>query len=132
VKHEVRSLSALLANLEMEDVDYKVCPAIQENHVAANYDVRALWRRGRKAAFQLLGTRLDALLQAWRERPSADELLLEAWRQSVFFRQPGRKIIVVVVIPAAHGHAVVIAIEMFFLPIIVVPVLIVAFSLALA
>ena len=66
--------------LEMIDVEDDVGLAIEKNDVAADENVRAIWGRGREAAFEFDGARIEFFLQPWRQRAIANELLLESWR----------------------------------------------------
>ena len=69
----------------MKDVDDHIGSTVQQNYVARNQNVRALWGRRRQAAFQVYGNRLEALLEAWWERAAAHKLLFQSRRQTIFF-----------------------------------------------
>ena len=78
-----------LANLKVEDGEHEIGSAIQKHNVPANYDVRAVrWRR-RQLPFQFHWDRLDALLQAGRQRAPFGELLLQSGGSRSFFASPG-------------------------------------------
>jgi hypothetical protein len=53
--------------LEVVNVDYKIRPAINEDDIATNQDMRTVGRRRRKAALQIFRARIHFLLQAWRK-----------------------------------------------------------------
>jgi len=120
-----------LANLKVEDGEHEVGPAIQQHDVAANHYVRAVgwWRR--QPPIQFHWDRLDALLQAGRQRAAFGELLFQSRGQSVLLGQSRRKRASVVIVPAAYGIAVMIA-ERVRGRVIIVTVLVVSVTVAMA
>src|SRR5215472_10435513 len=94
----------------MENRRYVIRPAIQQHHVAANYDVGAVRRRWRQLPFKLHGNRLDSLLQPGRKRAALYKLPFESRRQSVLLGKSRRKGVSVVVVPSSHSVAVMVAI----------------------
>ncbi len=58
--------------LEGENVNDQIRFAVQQNDVATDQEVRAIWRRRRQTALQLDGDRIQTLLQAWGKRSVAN------------------------------------------------------------
>lgn len=69
--------------------------------------------------FNILRARLDALLQARRERASPHKLLFQSWGKLVFLCKSWRKNALLVVIPSARNLTVMIVIGMFTLVVII-------------
>jgi hypothetical protein len=113
----------------MDNVDDEIRPAIQQHDVPANDDMRAIRRRRRQPPFQFFRTRLNALLQSWRERAAAHQLLFQSRRQAISFCKSWREITGMMIVPIAHSFAVAVLIEVFTL--IVVAVFVVALSFSL-
>ena len=108
------ALPVSLANFEVDYVYYHVGSAVQEDEVSTDQDVGAFWRGRSQAPLEFLGAGLNALLQTAWKCAAAHELLFQSWRQLVSLGEPRRKMIPVIVIPAAHGFMVAVSIQMLF------------------
>ena len=75
--------------------------------MSANHHVSAVGRRRRQPPFEFFWAGLEPFLESWRQRPSADELLFQAGRQTILLREPGRKLVPMFVISAADNFAIV-------------------------
>jgi hypothetical protein len=120
-----------LPNLKMKDVHNYICSAIHQNNVSSDEHVSAIGRWRRQPPFQILGARLKAFLEPRRECAAPRKLLFQSRRQLVSFGKSGRKIVLVVVVPFAHGFTVGILIEMLAL-VVAIPVFFVTFSMAVS
>ena len=67
----------------MEDGEHQIAPAIQQYNMPADHNVGAVGRWWRQLSFHFRWNRLDALLQAGRQRAAFLELLFESGRQAV-------------------------------------------------
>jgi hypothetical protein len=95
-----------LANLEIYEVHHYIGSLIEENDVSAYQHMRALRRRRRQAALQVYRNRLQALLEAWRERAAAHQLLFQSRGQAILFCEAWGEIVLVLDIPSAGRIAV--------------------------
>jgi len=59
-------------------------------------------------------------LEARRERTASHKLLFQSGRQSISFAKTGRKVVLVILVPTAHGFPVVIVVIVFVAIVIVV------------
>jgi hypothetical protein len=128
--HSLAPLSQL-PNLKMKDVHNYIGSAIQQNNVSANQHMRAIGRWRRQPPFQILGTRLKAFLEPRRECAAPRKLLFQTRGQLVSFGKSGRKIVLMVIIPFAHGFTVVVLIKIFAL-VVCVSMFIVPLSMAVS
>jgi len=92
--------------------------------------MRAIGRRRRQPSFEVFRTGLQPLLETRRKLAATHELSFQSRRQLIPFRQPRRKITLVLVIPSTHLAVMVFVIV--FALVVVIAVLIVAFSMSLA
>jgi len=106
--------------------------------VSTDQDVGAFWRGRSQAPLEFLGAGLNALLQTGWKCAAAHELLFQSWRQLVSLGEPRRKMIPVIVIPAAHGFMVAVSIQMLFviasvfISIVVISMFVVTLAMAVA
>ena len=120
----------MLTTLEVKDVQHYVSPAIQQDDVSSNQNVRAIRRGRRQPPFQVLRTRLQAFLKTWRKLTASHKLFFQPWRQPVFLGESWWKIGLMVVIPPANV-AVMVPVVMLAL-IVVISVFVVTFPVAIA
>lgn len=122
--------SPQLTRFEVEDVNYDVGSAIQENNVSTDQHMRAIGWRGRQTPLEFFRTGLDALLEPRRQSAAPRELLFQSRRQLISLCKAWRKIALAAVIPFPQV-AVMVPIKMFTL-VVIIAVLIVAFSVSVS
>jgi hypothetical protein len=120
-----------LTDFKMEDVHNYVGSAIQQNNVSADEHVRAIGRWWRQLPLEVFGTGLESFPKTWRERTAPHKLFFQSGRQLVSLGKSGRKIVLVVVIPSAHGFTVLTLIEVLTL-VVIISVFMVAPSLSIS
>jgi hypothetical protein len=134
------ALPVSLADFEVDYVHDHVGSAVQEDEVSTDQDVGAFWRGRCQAPLEFLGAGLNALLQTGWKCAAAHQLFFQSWRQLISLGESRRKMIPVIVIPAAHGFMVAISIEMFvivacvpvFVAIVVISMFVVTLAMAVA
>jgi hypothetical protein len=115
--------------VDWDDVQNYIGSAIQQYDVSANQHMCGIWRWRRKPPLEVYGNRLKAFLEPRRESATPHQLFFQSWRQTVFLGKSGWQIILVFVVPSAHGVAVMILIEMFTL-VVIITVFIVALTIS--
>jgi uncharacterized membrane protein YdbT with pleckstrin-like domain len=90
-----------LIDFEVEDVGDLEVGTIVEDQVASDDYVDVVRGRWRKHDFELSRAGLHSAAQAGGKSASDNQLTLQAGRQTITFRQSGRKVIVVSAVPAA-------------------------------
>jgi ABC-type multidrug transport system fused ATPase/permease subunit len=121
-----------LAYVEMKYIHDQESSAIQQNDVAADHYVLALWRRRRQAPLEVLWATYNLLLQAGRQSAPHHQLALQAGRQAIALGQAGRQVIAVLAIPAPHLVAVVVRVRVAAVIFIFIFIRIVAFAVSMA
>lgn len=128
-----RNVTTCLIHFTVENINDDVSSVVQQNNVATNYDVHAVWWWWRQTSFQFRWAGMDTLLEPGRQRTAPDKLFFQSWRELIFLRQARRKVPLILGIPAADGFFIVIFIVMVgMLVIIITVVLIVAFAVSVA
>jgi hypothetical protein len=96
--------------LQVENIQYYIRPAIQEHNMTADRYVGAVGRRRRQSPFEVRRAGLDFFLQAGRKSPTPDKLPFQTWWQLIALGQTGRQSITMVCVPVPHLFPVTIAI----------------------
>ena len=117
-----RSVITCLIHFKAENINDDVSTVIQQNNVAANFDVHAVrwWRR--QTSFQSHWAGLNTLLEPWRQRTARDKLLFQSWREPIFLSQARRKVPLILGIPGADRFFIVMLIVMVGMLVIVITV----------
>jgi hypothetical protein len=92
---------------EVENVYHDGRFFIQQDEMAADDDVLAVWRRWRQHADEFDRRGLNFLLQARRKLAADDQLFFQARRQAVFLGKPRRQMIFPLHVPLVDRVAVV-------------------------
>ena len=118
-----------LWNIEVENAVDVIRPDVQQDNITTNDDVPATAiLRGRwQTPLQVCRHRLNFLLQSRRQSASLAKLLFETRRQPVSLGKPWGKVILMLVIPLAHG-VFIMRVE----PVVFVGILVLVFILAVS
>jgi hypothetical protein len=112
----------------VKDVNDREAPGVEQNQAATDYDVAAIgwWRR--QSALQFRRTRLILLSQTGRKRAVDHQLSFQAGRQAVALGESGRKVIMMVAIPASHLIAIAIVVTVMAMAPTMIFILILTFA----
>ena len=81
-----RNVTTCLIHFTVENINDDVSSVVQQNNVAANYDVHAVWWWWRQTSFQFHRAGLDTLLEPGRQRTAPDKLFFQSRRELIFLR----------------------------------------------
>jgi hypothetical protein len=91
-----------LIQLKVENIHDQKRPSVQKDYMSTDQNVLATGRRRGQAAFQVVGTMVELLAQTGWKRAAHNKLSLQARRQLITFGEAGRKVVMVLTVPATH------------------------------
>jgi hypothetical protein len=97
-------------NIKLEDIHNLKIRPIEQNQIAADYDVRIIRRRRREHTLQIGRARLHPFLKPRGQRSVHHQLALQSRRKTIALGEAGRKIRVMIAVPAANLIAIMIVI----------------------